>query len=486
MVMQRPNGDSTIAMRTRSEVSILFQEMGMLTRRRFCQMAGIVLPVGVMLTRCSADTAAQEPQMSWLDNGLIRLGSDLSIGGSITVLADAAQKVNMINSADWGRQVQMSFYSGPNPYIPEGATVNESWKGLGWNPIQSGDCYSFRSKIVEHTNDGTTLYIKCIPMQWPLKNVPGECTFECWYRLSGRAVQVRSRLTNNRLDKTQYDGRHQELPAVYTNAPYHKLMTYTGDAPYSGGPLTEIPKQQHPPGGIRWADWRATENWAALVDDSGVGVGVWNPGVYKMIGGFFGTPGTGGAKDSPTGYIAPVHSEILDWNIQYTYEYVLIADTVANIRQYVYDHAEKTAGVSYVFEADRQHWVYRNGQDTGWPIQGHLEIVLKEDKPFEMIGPEMLLKAQAGHQFIIHAAVKKHDNTEICPGRLYWKTANEDHFTAGRSVQVELPADGQFHTTTTSLKKADGYDGLITGLRFDPFVVSKTGDQIRLKSLVIR
>jgi hypothetical protein len=26
----------------------------------------------------------------------------------------------MINSYDWGRQIQMSFYSGPVPYVPEG------------------------------------------------------------------------------------------------------------------------------------------------------------------------------------------------------------------------------------------------------------------------------------------------------------------------------------------------------------------------------
>ncbi|NCA80572.1 MAG: hypothetical protein EOM76_10385, partial [Sphingobacteriia bacterium] len=110
-------------------------------------------------------------------------------------------------------------------HLTEGAVVNKGWEKLGWNPIQSGDCFNFKSKILEHTNDGTTLYVKCVPMQWPLKNVPGECTFECRFKLDGRAVIVESRLNNNRLDKTQYAARDQELPAVYTNGDYHRLMT---------------------------------------------------------------------------------------------------------------------------------------------------------------------------------------------------------------------------------------------------------------------
>lgn len=456
----------------------------MLTRRTFCKTVGLVWPglLALKTTRTAAETTSP---MSWLDNGHIRLGADLGIGGSITVLEDATQKVNLINSHDWGRQVQMSFYSGPNPYVPDGAVVNESWKQLGWNPIQSGDCFGVRAKVAEHTNDGTTLYVKCIPMQWPLKNIPGECTFECWYRLDGRTVRVRSRLNNNRADTTQYPGRHQELPALYTNGPYHRLMTYTGEAPFTNDALVEIPKQQHPPGGIRWADWSATENWAALVDEQGFGVGVWNPGVYKFIGGFAGTPGAGGPKDSPTGYIAPLHSEILDAAIQYEFNYVLIVGPIETIRRVVYEHTEQTAGVSYVFETDRRHWIYRNGQDAGWPVRGALDITIKEETPFEMLGPEMFLKANADHRLVIAAAVTMPDQAAASIGCLYWKTRENDAFAPARSIQVELPADGQFHTTECALGTADGYAGIITGLRFDPFTPCKTGSRIRLKSLSI-
>ena len=79
--------------------------------------------VGFLLLLASGALGAatgQTDQMSWLDNGQIRLGADLTIGGAITYLADAARKNNVINSHDWGRQIQMSFYSGPRRLPPRG------------------------------------------------------------------------------------------------------------------------------------------------------------------------------------------------------------------------------------------------------------------------------------------------------------------------------------------------------------------------------
>ncbi len=70
--------------------------------------------------------------------------------------------------------------------------------------------------------------MKCIPMQWPLNNLPGECAYESFIVLEGNTAEVRSRLVNARSDKNQYLGRHQELPAVYTNRPCYRLMTYRG------------------------------------------------------------------------------------------------------------------------------------------------------------------------------------------------------------------------------------------------------------------
>lgn len=126
-------------------------------------------------------------KMGYLNNGVIKVGVDLDLGGSITYLA-ASGGENMINNFDWGRQLQMSFYSGPVPFFLHDKKPLKAWEGLGWNPIQSGDCFGNRTKVIVYKNNGKEIYLKSIPMQWPLDRVPGECTFESWISLAGNAV----------------------------------------------------------------------------------------------------------------------------------------------------------------------------------------------------------------------------------------------------------------------------------------------------------
>ncbi len=125
-----------------------------------------ILTLGLLATVWAGQSSAEPAgrKMSYLDNGTIRLGVDLNLGGSITYLADADDRINIINNHDWGRQIQMSFYSGPQPFTPDGKQPSKTWAGLGWNPIQSGDYASNRSSIVEHRNDGKSIYVKCVPM----------------------------------------------------------------------------------------------------------------------------------------------------------------------------------------------------------------------------------------------------------------------------------------------------------------------------------
>lgn len=440
--------------------------------------------VTVLLQVCDAAPVADD-SISWLENGQIRLGVNLDLGGSITYLADAKTGDNLINSYDWGRQIQLSFYSGPNPFIPEGKQVHDRWKGLGWNPIQSGDVYGNRSQVIAHINDGNSILIRCIPMIWPLNNVPAECVFEVRFTLKGRTVQVFNRLVNNRSDKTFYKARSQELPAIYTNGPYHRLMTYTGNQPFTGGALVEIPKQEHPPEGIRWAHWYGTENWAAMVNDQDFGLGIWHPGAYNFIGGFAGgQPGFGGAKDEPTGYIAPLHKEILDWNIDYVFSYVLIVDTLTNIRHHIYANAARDTLPYYEFAKDRQHWTYQNASDAGWPIQGYLEIHADGPNP-QCISPEAFWQAQSDHKLKITLSARKNTAPKNFSGRLYWKTVAQNKFTEKEHLAIEITGDEKFRTYSLEIGKHAGYTGIVTGLRFDPFDSAESGEWVRIKSLVV-
>lgn len=414
----------------------------------------------------------QQTSMSYLDNGVIRVGIDLTIGGAITWVSKSGSSVNLINSADWGRQIQMSHYSGPVPYAPNGKQPSKVWAGLGWNPIQSGDCFGNRSRVLDHRNDGKEMYVKCIPMQWPLDNVPGECTFECWIRLERNTAIVRSRLLNHRSDKTQYSGRDQELPAIYTNGPWYRLMTYTGDRPFTGEKLTLIPPR------FPWVGWEATENWAALVDEQGFGIGVYEPGVYRMIGGFAGKPGQGGPKDGPTGYIAPLHAEILDWNIDYEYRYTLIVGDIDQIRKTVYGLAPRPEPPLYVFEKDRQHWRYVNATDTGWPILGELNIRLEGDDP-QLLGPAAFWQAKDAPVLTIRAAY----HTGPARAVVFWSRHDAPGFSENRRMEFEVVPDGRMHTYRLDLSRSPEYRGIITGLRFDPAPSGKPGDWVRVRSI---
>lgn len=331
----------------------------------------------------------ENENVSSIENDQIKLGVNLALGGAVTFLAEHGRP-NLINSADWGRQVQMSFYSFPVPFHPEGHDMREAWKFIGWNPIQSGDCYGNRSVILEHENTGDSIYVKCIPMHWPLDCYPGECTFETWYKPDGRRVLVHARLNNSRPDKTQYPARSQELPAVYTNGEWYKLVSYIGCAPFTGGSI-EVLVDLDDGKGWPWIGFRPTENWAALVDKDNYGLGIYNPDTNHFIGGFAGKKGSGGPKDGPTGYISPLLSEILDHNIVYDYSYELIAGTVDEIRSSVYAVSKKSPVKFFEFSGTRSHWSYRNITDGGFPAGGCLEFGFGEGSA--LVSPSLYWKA---------------------------------------------------------------------------------------------
>ncbi len=420
---------------------------------------------------------------SYLDNGAIKIGVDLGIGGAITYLATSNGGDNLINSHDWGRQVQMSFYSGPVPFVPDGKEPSPSWRFLGWNPIQSGDCFNNRSKVLAHTNDGATLYVKCIPMQWPLDNEPGECTFESWITLDGSTAKIRSNIANARSDKIQYSGRGQELPAVYTNGTHWRLFTYAGAEPFTYGPLRQIAKVWDTSKGVNveggpWDNWYGTENWAALVNVEDFGVGIWSPGTYSFTGGFAGKPGAGGPKDAPTGYIAPIRREILDHNIEYAYDYVLIVGKLDTIRKHVYDHANKARIPNYTFAADRQSWTLRESHDTGWPIRDAWTVLLDSENAV-IEGPDDFWEAAAMPNIAIRAAF----DTGQTSATLRWERFNADGSSAAGELAFDVVPDGAMRTYIVDLAASPEYRGPIRRILLLPHAAAESNKRVTIESI---
>lgn len=398
-------------------------------------------------------------KMSFIENEFIKVGIDLNLGGAITYLADKKNGENLINNSDWGRQVQMSFYSGPVPFEPDGKKANPAWTFIGWNPIQSGDVAGNKSKVLDHKNTGSSLYVKCIPMHWPLDNVPGECTYECWIKLDGNAVKVKSRIVNNRPDKQQYPARGQELPAVYTNASWHRLITYRGDKPFTNDTLSTIANHNLPQNGnIQWASWQATENWAANVNDKNVGLGVWNESVQLFSGGYYGDSSfKGGSKDLATAYIAPNSIDILDYNITHDYNYALIVGNLTQIREYVYKNHYFHLP-AYDFKNSRLQWYYQNTTDKGWPINNGLYVYLKKDAA--MIGPSAFWKAEDAPVLRITATYPK----GVHHAKIYWKLFRKE-FEENCSMMVDIIPDAKKHTYSIPLHQSANYTGVVTQLK---------------------
>lgn len=76
--------------------------------------------------RASADRFAM------LDNGVVKLGVDMDRGGSIGWFGPSRSLVNHVNTHDFGREVQGSFYAGPAPYNPPGCNQPAPYAGFPW------------------------------------------------------------------------------------------------------------------------------------------------------------------------------------------------------------------------------------------------------------------------------------------------------------------------------------------------------------------
>jgi len=426
----------------------------------------------LLLALLTALPCARAERMSWLENEQIQLGVDLDRGGAITFLAAGTDGANVINNFDLGRQVQLSFYGGPVPFEANGQKPAEHWRHLGWNPIQSGDDFDNRGRVLQHENDGRRLHLVCQPLQWPLNQVPGDCTFESWLELDGAVVKARARLNNARMDRTLYPARLQELPAVYANAAFHRVVSYQGDRPFTNAPATPVPaaRSGHP-----WSFWTGTEGWSALLNEADWGLGLITPGRVDFTGGFAGRPGPNDTRGNSTGYLAGQGLEILDANIVYEFRYELVLGSLQAIRERA-AQARAQGPPTWHFGRDRQGWHHRHLGDAGWPIQDHLELRFEADDP-QLFSPLTFWRAEDATHLVIEAAF----STRQTQATLFWQAHGESDFSGERSLTFPIRGDGAFHRLVVSLADHPQYRGGLVRLRLDPVGQAEPGGWLKLR-----
>jgi hypothetical protein len=436
-----------------------------------------LIPALCLVSSDNGPAALPAPNMTFLDNGDVRIGMDLALGGAVTFISSRDHPGNIINSADLGRQIQMSHYSGPWPFEVGDKKPSKAWAGLGWNPIQTGDCSMNPSKVVEHRNDGKELYIKCIPMQWPHNNLPGDCVFETWTTLEGPVIHMRYRCTNQRQDKTQYRPCPQELPAVYTISKLWRLMSYVGDKPFTQDKLTHVTNDWHKP--WPWTRFVATERWAALVDDNDWGLGVFKDDGGEFHGGIHGDGRSDDPKHGSTAYVAPIHMENFDHNIVFEHRTEFVVGKLANIRKRFTDMATKTPP-AWRFVNDRQHWTMRNASDQGFPMNGEWRIKFGEKKPRLETGIECW-RAESGPGMELEIACTGQTTT----ARIFWRRLDDDKYDTKKSLSLGLKPDGKFQTYHLNLGSSAEYRDLITGLAIEPVAQPHPGEEMAIKSIVL-
>ena len=422
---------------------------------------------------------------TFLDNGVVRLGIDLSRGGTIGFLGPSSDpSLSLLNAHDYGRSVQGSFYSGPNPFDPDGKCSEPGGWGQPWpwNPIGSGDVYLHAAPIINVTiaPDNTSAVVWTLPLQWACDNVPCDCTFEQEIQLSGSAVEVKLTMHTARVDQTRYPATTQELPAVYVTGDYCRLWTYNGSAPFTGGPLTEQPATWP------WSSFTSGERWMAFTNASGYGVGVVSPFVAHFGSGFFNNGVNGaydcvpkgyGPYDNPTGYIAPWSSEVIDPRFPFSYRFALVLGQLEAIRAYValahQSGRDEPLAPQYDFFAgrtDRASCFASDAVDGGLPI-GARGLALNITGPHPLVsGPITVfsassvpgLRVNASHDASLGAGVES---------LVWWWRLGDDVGAAPCAtclLAVQAIADGAFHVYDFALAAVPEWSGAITRIVYQP------------------
>jgi hypothetical protein len=268
----------------------------------------------------------------------------------------------------------------------------------------------------------------------------------------------------------QYPARQQELPAAYANAPFHRVVSYMGDRPFTGGEVSDAPK---PVGAHPWSFWRGTECWSALLDANDRGLGLITPGRIEFTGGFAGRPGPNDTLASGTGYLAGQGREILDHQIVYEYRYELLPGTLAEIRARA-EAMRPSALPAWTFENDRQGWHYAGANDTGWPIRGALDMRPSGDDP-QLIGPFAFWRAEDAPMVVIDAAFETAGTT----AKLYWQRLDEPAWSEKNSVEFSIQNDAEFHRYPVRAGGAASYTGGMIRLRIDP----SPGERVRVRAV---
>ena len=263
-----------------------------------------------------------KPDAKYISNGIVKLGVDMSAGGSIFYFSEVAKERNLLNHNDKGRFIQQSYYGEPDGSI---------WSGMDWcwNPIQGGGTHGEPATVLASDIGSDQLYVKTLPKQWSTGADVPEALMEEWITLEGNVAKIHFRMSYT--GTIEHPKAQQELPAIFVDADLPNLYYYVGDAPWTNAPLST-----HIPG---WPNeyMERDEDWSAYVDNKGWGIGVYTPNTthitcYRFTGG-----NTTGPSGSQCSYFAPLQFWQVTPGLVFEYDVYVTIGTLDEIRARFYD-----------------------------------------------------------------------------------------------------------------------------------------------------
>ena len=229
-----------------------------------------------------------------------------------------------------------------------------------------------------------------------------------------------------------------------------------------------------------WTRFTATERWAALVDDTDWGLGVFKDDGGEFHGGSYGDERSDDPKHGSTAYLAPIHREHFDHNIVYEHRTSFTVGRLDEIRRRFNAMATQSPP-AWRFENDRQHWTRHHATDEGFPLNGAWRIRFGDQRP-RLESPTHCWRA--GQAPVLEMEI--HYQGQATQGRLLWKGLEADRYETERSLTFELVSTEAFRTYQFDLSDSPGYRGLITGLAFEPVAEPLPGGQIVIRSIGFR
>ena len=259
-----------------------------------------------------SDRAFENTDFLWAENGSLKVGIDLNMGGSLGYLeslkynpvevkenneirietgvsaTDTYSNVNLINIYDLGRQIQQAFYIDVQDSNYAAGTYNDTtWP---YNPVQAGDTLGNNSQIIDYRcvdtdgkNGTDMIYIKVRAMDWAIDNSTTESYMENWYRLSGNLLYTDNAFVDWAGWQSIGEAKSQELPAFYAGQSLNYFVE-------GKDPSTRTVYGSWSTEGERFYADATTglSNWYAWVNedaDDAFGLGIYIPGATACVAG---------------------------------------------------------------------------------------------------------------------------------------------------------------------------------------------------------